>query len=972
MSAAATRLEVHPREASGKTSGGAPVAVYTVAPPLADPDAALSRLADPVLHRGIARGPGGCASARGLLDGATHAVEVGFLPGVTDNEGSAAEEMLLAAGLVNADARVFSSRVWLLGEGVDAHGFAAAHHNPLIQHARVLGADDYARGAFPTVLPEVRLDGAGVAIAVTLPDDRTRWPRSPRAASWDRTAWRAGRSACRWTTSRPSARTTRRSGATPPTSRSRRSPSPGPSTASTASSPPASSATSNAPTVCSGRSWPMRPRPSPRAPTARASACPCSTTMRAAIAFDDEWMVCDKVETHNSPSALDPYGGAMTGIVGVNRDALGFGLGARPIANRYGFCFGHPGDERPLYRDPARRSPLPSVDAIIEGVARGVEDGGNQSGIPTVQGFVVHDDSYRGKPLVFCGTLGLMPRRLPDGREGHVKRARPGDAILMVGGRVGRDGVHGATFSSLALDEASPATAVQIGDPITQKRMSDAVLTEARDAGLYTSITDNGAGGLSSSVGEMARESGGAELWLDRVPLKYPGLEPWEIWISESQERMTLAVPPEHVAATIAVFARHGVEASEIGRFTDDGAVGLRWQGEEVGRLDLAFLHEGAPRLELTARRPARVASAGLPPMPPLDDVIPRLLAASATGLHTALSRRYDHEVQGTSLVKPLQGAGAMPGDATAIAPVPGSRRAVGLTQALLPHLTEIDPHACAVLSVDLAVRRLIALGCDPDRIALLDNICWSSPEEPGRVWQLHETMRGAHAAAVHFGAPFISGKDSMYNDFRGFGADGEPLHVAALPTLLVSALGILRDRDHAQTLDLKCAGDVVAMMGPVETGLGGSAYARLHGLGPLDAPSAALPPVDAYAGLADALGEGRIASALAIGPGGLGVALARSCLAGRLGARIDASALLNARQGGPSPRADQALFGEGAGQMLLSLSPEAFDEIGAGLGLVRLGTVTGEGTLSIVIGDRRVAHDLADLERACGREASS
>ncbi len=259
------------------------------------------------------------------------------------------------------------------------------------------------------------------------------------------------------------------------------------------------------------------------------------------ISFNKNWVVCHKVETHNTPSALDPFGGSLTGITGVNRDCIGFGKGAKPIANTYGFCFSYPNKEHVLYRSKNKKDKLLSSRFIINGVINGVKVGGNCSGIPTPQGFVYFDDKYSAKPLVFCGTVGIIPKKIK-GKFSHIKKARPGDEILMIGGRVGKDGIHGATFSSEELDARSPVTAVQIGDPITQKKFSDVIIKELRDKNLYSSITDNGAGGLSSSVGEMAKESGGFIVDLDLVPLKYKGLQPWEIWISESQERMTMAV----------------------------------------------------------------------------------------------------------------------------------------------------------------------------------------------------------------------------------------------------------------------------------------------------------------------------------------------------------------------------------------------------------------------------------------------
>ena len=941
----AIRIEVHPR-----LDGDRRADVYTLAPSPADPAAVAARIADPVTQVGLVRN--GAAPALEVGPAISHAVEIGFLPGVTDNLAHSAEEMLRDAGLIEPETRIHSSRLYLIAG--DSDDFAARHHNPLIEHARALPIADYLDTGFPALVPEVRLTARPAVITVALPEDEAalsrlssrgiEGPDGPRGplglSSADFAAIRAHYAALGRDPTDVELETLAQSWSEHCKHR-------------------IFAAAIDGDVACPDglfKTFVARATEEITARPDKAGFCISVFSDNAgAIAFDDDWMVCDKVETHNSPSALDPYGGAMTGIVGVNRDCLGFGLGAKPIANRYGFCFGEPGDDRPLYRDEGLTNALPSVDAIIDGVVRGIEDGSNQSGIPTVQGFVIHDDSYRGKPLVFCGTIGLLPRQLPDGRAAHEKRARPGDVIVMAGGRVGKDGIHGATFSSLTLDAASPATAVQIGDPITQKRMADAILTEARDAGLYTSITDNGAGGLSSSIGEMARESGGAVVHLDRVPLKYAGLQPWEIWISEAQERMTLAVPPEQVERLVAGFARHGVEATAIGAFTEDGAVRLTYAGETVGDLSLDFLHGGAPRLALTAKAPARPEPSPLPDMPDLSGMLPRLLATPDLASRARLARRYDHEVQSTSLVKPQQGPGQIKGDATAIAPVVDSPRAIGLTEALLPHLTRADPQACAILTIDLAIRRLVAIGVAPGRIALLDNICWSSPEAPERVWQLHETMRGAYKAAVHFGAPFVSGKDSMYNDFRGYDAAGDALHVAALPTLLVSALGIIDDRRHVQTMDFKVPGDVIALVGRPGPRLGGGAYARMLGWEGISTPRGLLLDPGRYAAIHDALREGALASTLAIGPGGIGMALARACLAGDLGAKIDLGALGDLRP-------DQALFYEGAGQMLVSLAPDAFARLEGALGLARLGTVTEAPRLSIRVRDITLAHDLPEL----------
>ena len=607
------------------------------------------------------------------------------------------------------------------------------------------------------------------------------------------------------------------------------------------------------------------------------------------IVFDDDFLVCDKVETHNSPSALDPYGGAMTGIVGVNRDCLGFGQGAQPILNRYGFCLPRYDDDSFLYRDQDGTSALPTARRLIDGVIKGIEDGGNQSGIPTPQGFVVFDDRYRGKPLVFAGTVGLMPRRLPDGRDATVKGHQPGDAILMVGGRVGKDGIHGATFSSVVLDESSPATAVQIGDPITQKRLSDALIFELRDLGLIRALTDNGAGGLSSSIGEMAEETGGAEIWLDRVPLKYPGLSPWEIWISEAQERMSLAVKPENVQAVIDHFASRGVEATEIGTFTNTGQLIATYEGRQAMALDMAFLHD-SPRLALkVAAAPSAPTRANQPDLPSVPEALIRLMAQPNMRGRTPLIRRYDHEVQANSLLKPLQGVNSIHGDTSAVRPVLDRPGAVAVTQALIPRLTERDPYAAAVNAVDLALRQLLAAGATLDRSALLDNFCWCSADQPERLYQLREAARGCHDAAVAQLVPFVSGKDSMFNDFRGFDEDGRARMVSALPTLLISALSVLPDWRRIISLDVKAPGDAIFWVGPTpEAALARSELALALDLDDETLASPAAKGDFDYSGFEAATAQGLVASAQASGWGGAAAALARSVMAGGLGASVE------------------------------------------------------------------------------------
>ena len=644
-----------------------------------------------------------------------------------------------------------------------------------------------------------------------------------------------------------------------------------------------------------------------------------------AIAFGDH-VLAFKVETHNSPSALDPYGGAMTGILGVNRDCLGFGMGAEPIANVFGFCLPHPDDQRQLFRDPELQQPLPSAAELGAGVIRGVEEGGNHSGIPTVQGFVYTHPSFRGKPLVYCGTLGILPRQVPgpDGlQDSTQKSVRAGDWIYVLGNHVGFDGIHGATFSSVELDANSPATAVQIGDPIAQKNLQD-VLFKARDHGLYRCITDNGAGGLSSSIGEMAQASGGAEVWLDRVQLKYPGLAPWEIWISESQERMLVAIPPERAADFEQLLARYQVSTQRLGRFTDDGYLRLHYQGEEIGCLAMDFLHHGAPQRRYTSQEPTPA-----PPSAPQEQPetsLEQLLSQPNFQSRAGVFQRYDHEVQGNSLMKPLIGGVDSP--VSALRPIWSQPQAVALSQALLPHLTEVDPYHAGYVAVDLALRKLIAAGADPEQLAILDNYCWSRPESGERLYQLKECTRGLHTAAVHLRAPIISGKDSMYNDFQGYDADGAATSVSALPTLLVSAIGIINDYRRALNFAFKTPGDTIAILDynarPLPLGsadfysawegkgkgedngeMGAPTFSRREGKGEREEEgrgvengkseskaqtATPLPPLTHprdYTTLAQAIARRDLASAEALAQGGIAYAVARAALASGLGAHI-------------------------------------------------------------------------------------
>jgi phosphoribosylformylglycinamidine synthase subunit PurSL len=542
------------------------------------------------------------------------------------------------------------------------------------------------------------------------------------------------------------------------------------------------------------------------------------------IRFNDRYNIAYKVETHNSPSALDPYGGAITGIVGVNRDPMGTGMGCEMLANVWGYCLGSP------FYDGNLPEGLMHPCRIRDGVHQGVIDGGNQSGIPWVRGFERFDERYMGKPLVYCGTIGCIPRLL-QGRPSERKEIFPGDVIVMCGGRIGKDGIHGATFSSEELRKESPAQAVQIGDPITQRNMYE-FLIEARNLGLYRALTDNGAGGLSSSVGEMSRLSGGADLDLAKAPLKYEGLQPWEIFLSEAQERMSLAVPPEKVDELLALATCREVDATALGTFTNSGALVVRFGARIAARIELDFLHEGGPRMTLEARwQPPQIGSPQLPRKGFRNRQLMELLRSLNICSKEFKSRQYDGEVKGLSIIKPFVGVHSdVPSDATVMLVEHGCREGIILAEGINPFYSDLDTYHMMASVIDEAVRRVISVGGQLEQIAGLDNFCWpdpvlseKTPDGPYKMAQLVRANKALYDVTTGFKVPAISGKDSMKNDsVRG----GRKISIP--PTVLFSTIGKIEDIGRAVTMYFKNAGDLIYVVGLTKNELGGSEYFRL------------------------------------------------------------------------------------------------------------------------------------------------
>lgn len=603
------------------------------------------------------------------------------------------------------------------------------------------------------------------------------------------------------------------------------------------------------------------------------------------VRFDGDHDICVKVETHNHPSAIEPYGGAATGLGGVIRDVLGTGLAAKPVANLDVFCVG-PLDDSASEIPPGVIHP----QRLLEGVVAGVRDYGNRMGIPTIAGGVFYDSGYTCNPLVFCGTVGVMPRNTADGC------VKPGDLVVVAGGRTGRDGIHGATFSSIELSSSSETESggsVQIGHAINEKQLCDFVLTAAEHR-LFNAITDCGAGGLSSAVGEMGAELG-AEISLDRVPLKYDGLSATEVWISEAQERMVLAVPEHNWEKMSALAQSEGVEATVIGTFTGQRKLVLKWHEQIAGNLDCHFLHDGRPKRRLISRySPPQRTKTEWPDS--LPDVIPCLLgilSAPDVASKEWIIRQYDHEVQGCSVLKPLLGPGDGPADGTVIRGVLGRDRGIVLGVGLRHRLGPVDPYQMAAGGIVEAISNVIAAGADPNKIALLDNFCWGDTRRESSLGTLVEACRACHDMAVAFNTPFVSGKDSLNNVFSFTDEDGQHHELSIPPTLLTTALGQVDDIRSTMSPDLKTAGNRIAIIGMTRDELAGSQLELLCGLTQGSSPQINVESCQAtWSAVAMAIRSHCIASCHDISDGGLLAAVAEMAIGGKTGLRIDLKAI--------------------------------------------------------------------------------
>lgn len=687
------------------------------------------------------------------------------------------------------------------------------------------------------------------------------------------------------------------------------------------------------------------------------------------IEFDENYGIAFKVETHNHPSALEPYGGAATGIGGVIRDILGVGLGAKPLANTDVFCFGEP--ELPWSKLPKG---ILHPKRIAKGVVSGVRDYGNRMGIPTVNGAVYFDHGYVSNPLVYCGTCGIIPL------DKCFKKVIPGDLVLVVGGRTGRDGIHGATFSSVELDQETDVSAVQIGNPIIEKKVLDTVL-KARDLNLYRAITDCGAGGLSSAVGELGEDCG-VRVELSNVPLKYAGLKPWEIWISEAQERMVLAVPQKNKEKILEIFASENVEAVFIGEFTDNKKLVIFYEGNVVADLEMAFLHDGVPKPTRLAVWDAETPASKKPNIikskNPGND-LKELLSSLNICSREWIIRQYDHEVQGQTVIKPLHGSSISisgPGDAAVIWPftVMGSDnppespfqkggqeditspfgkggikgdlhyRGIVLSCGINPEYGKIDPYWMAASAIDEALRNAVCVGGDIERMALLDNFCWGNPNRTEVLGGLVRAAKACYDISKVYEAPFISGKDSLNNEYS-LGKKSYSIP----PALLISAVGIVNDIRKTITMDLKEVGNLLYILGLTKNELGGSQYFKVKKMKGGNLPK--LEPVSArrlMLALSKSIEQGLVCSCHDCSEGGLAVALAEMSFSGVKGIEIDLAKV-------PKLEAlsdTETLFSESNSRFIAEVKPEhqkQFEVMMNGHAFACAGRVMGNKILNIM-----------------------
>ncbi|WP_141506294.1 phosphoribosylformylglycinamidine synthase subunit PurL [Paenibacillus luteus] len=649
------------------------------------------------------------------------------------------------------------------------------------------------------------------------------------------------------------------------------------------------------------------------------------------VDIGDNQAVVFKIESHNHPSAVEPFQGAATGVGGIIRDI--FSMGARPIALLNSLRFGRLENERVKY--------------LFEHVVSGIAGYGNCIGIPTVAGEVMFDESYEGNPLVNAMCVGLIDH---DKIQRGVAKG-VGNPVFYVGPATGRDGIHGATFASVELSEESEEnrTAVQVGDPFMEKLVMEATL-ELIDSGIVLGIQDMGAAGLTCSSAEMASKAGnGLELYLDEVPQRETGMTPYEMMLSESQERMLFVVEPQHEAQAKEIFERWGIICAKVGKVTDDGRLRLFHQGQEVADMPVKALVDECPVYDKPSKEPAyfsenaAVDTSAYEEVTDLTGALEKVLASPTVASKEWVYNQYDYMVRTSTAVQP--------GSDAAVVTIRGTRKALAMTTDCNGRYVYLDPEVGGRIAVAEAARNIVCSGAEP--LAVTDNLNFGNPEKPEVFWQLEKSADGMSEACVILNTPVIGGNVSLYNE----NAKG-----AIYPTPVIGMVGLVHDIDHITTQGFKSEGDVIILVGETKAELGGSELQYV-----LQGGAAGRPPeidlatekkvLDAVLG---AIQGGLVASAHDLSEGGIAVAVAESCISGRLGAEVALTSDL---------RADHLLFSESQSRILLSAKPENAAALQAKLseqGVVhtQIGTVKGSSLTISVNGKAGIQAPVTQLEK--------
>lgn len=664
------------------------------------------------------------------------------------------------------------------------------------------------------------------------------------------------------------------------------------------------------------------------------------------VEFDGKHAIAAKVETHNHPSAIEPFGGAATGTGGVIRDILA--VWADPIACTDVLCFG------PLDYDYGK---LPAGTKhpkyVYSGVVAGIGSYGNNMGIPTVNGAINFDESYVGNVVVYCGCIGILPI------DKFVKDTKAGDIALLVGGETGRDGIHGVTFASAELTKESEEIsrpAVQIANPIEEERVKRAIV-RLRDAGLGSAITDIGGGGISCGTGEMADRSNlGIHVYLEKIPLKYQGLAPWEIYVSESQERMLLSVPEKNLQKALEIFETENVTASPIGKFTTDGILTVTYNGQTVAELDLDFVFNPPRFVGTTNWQPPKHDEPTFPEPSDLEKELWGMLSMPNIASKESVIRTYDHEVKGNTVLKPLQSKYGGPNDAAVLKPLPDSWKGVVISSGMNTNYGKIDPYWMAASSIDEAIRNNVAVG--GRRIALLDNFTWGNPQKPDRLGSLVMACKACYDFAKGYETPFISGKDSLYNE--------SPMGPVT-PTLLITAIGITPDIRKTVSMELKQPKNSIFMVGKTYPELGGTQYYQNKGILGNSVPKVRLEQSKKTMNLiTKAIDQGILRTCHDLSEGGLAVALAEMAFSSGYGLELDLSKVPRTKD---LSRNDFVLFSESNSRFLVEVTEkrkDTFEALMKGIDCAEIGTVKKEPTLSVIGLDRKeiMNADIDELRR--------